>query len=324
MYKILFKLEKKVRNRIRKYKFKKYLLNIQKSRYEEIINLRNEYIPLIDNDNSCECILFSKDRAMQLHASLNSYYDNVINPVPIHLIYTCSSVSHFKSYQEIKNLFSGKEINFIKENNFREDVLNIIRNMISSKLFFLCDDGLFKEKFDMKDFTKFNPLIAVFSLWKGLDTTQRGTFQFQELPQFIEDIIVDENKKCWIWGNCINSPDWSYPLSVGGSLFSTKEMELLLNMIDFKAPNSLEGNLHKEYFDLFKKRYGICYNKSVLGHNPCNEVNSETINTINDSGYTAEFLLKKWEAGFRIKYEDLYGKSYNYVLTAKFEFVKRD
>jgi hypothetical protein len=39
-----------------------------------------------------------------------------------------------------------------------------------------------------------------------------------------------------------DSPDWEYPLTVAGHLFSIKEMQIILNFIDFKAPNSLESN----------------------------------------------------------------------------------
>lgn len=315
---------KKIENRLIKYRYKFKRRKLLLFTYEKLLDLRFKNSLLIDYDYSCECILFSKDRAMQLHALLTSYYDNVKNPAPIHLIYKHTSNNHLKSYQELESIFSNRDIKFIKEKNFRNDILTIIKNMASSKIFFLADDGLFTEEFDMRDITKFNPLIGVFSMLRGLDATQLGNFVFQELPCFIEGVVKDDNKRCWKWENATNSPDWSYPLSVHGNIFSTAEMAILLDMLFFRAPNSLEGNLHKEYLYLFIKRYGICYTKTVLGHNPCNLVNAETINNLNNSGYSAKYLLKKWEDGYRIKYEDLYCKSYNEILNAKFNFTKRE
>lgn len=314
----LRKIERKFRELKYRHRKRRMLLNA----YESLLDLRTGNSLLIDNNSSCECILFSKDRAMQLHALLSSYYENAINPAPIHLLYTYSDERHKQSYDEIKESFVDKKIDFIFETNFKKQILDLIKNMNSSKFFFLNDDTIIKEKFDVKDFAKYNPLVAVSSLLKGLDQTRNTTY-IQELPQFIDGIISDSDKKCWVWESCPNSPDWSYPLSVGGNLFSTKEMAVLLDMMYFKGPNTLEGNLNKEYSYLFKKRYGICYNKTIIGSIPCNIVSSES-GCLTTGIFSVDELLEKWNNGYRIKHEDFYGKNFDDIIYAKFQFVKRD
>lgn len=321
MKKIILTYFYKVKRKIRKIKFQHHVKNIERSRFEALIKIRNSSLKILDNNLSCEAIIFSKDRAMQLHALLETYKQKVKYPFTLNILYTYSNIEHEKTYESLIEQYSSKSIKFIVENNFRQQLLEIVSNISASKLFFLCDDQFFKEDFDVKDITKFNPYLITPSLNRGLDTT-RNIGRVNELPQFKDNIIADNDKKCWIWKENPQSLDWAYPLSVGGVIFSTKEMLLLLEMIDFKGPNSLEGNLQK-YLNIFSDRYGICYEKAVLGSIPCNLVNTEVKNKIVET-YSVDELLIKWNNGYRIKYEDLYGRSWDDLLYAKFEFVKRE
>lgn len=310
----------KVKRKIRKIKFQHHVKKIERSRFEELIKIRNSSLKIHDDDSSCEAIIFSKDRAMQLHALLETYKVKVKYPFSLNILYTYSNIEHKKTYESLIEQYSGESIKFIVEHNFRLQLLELVDNIRSSKIFFLCDDQFFKEDFDVRDIAKFNSFAVLPSLNRGLDTT-RNIGRVDDLPQFIDNIIADKDKKCWMWKENPLSPDWAYPLSVGGVIFSTKEMQLLLEMIDFKGPNSLEGNLQK-YLNIFNDRYGICYKKAVLGSIPCNLVTTETKNKSIET-YTADELLIKWNNGYRIKYEDFYGKNWDDLLFAKFEFVKR-
>ena len=54
-----------------------------------------------------EGIVFSKDRALQLHALLCSYSEKVATPVPLRILYCVSTPEHQKAYDEIMEIFSG-------------------------------------------------------------------------------------------------------------------------------------------------------------------------------------------------------------------------
>ena len=66
-------------------------------------------------DATCEGIVFSKDRAMQLHGLLSSYFAQVKNPVKLYILYTTSHARHAESYKELERLFADKKIVFITE-----------------------------------------------------------------------------------------------------------------------------------------------------------------------------------------------------------------
>src|SRR5258705_11456418 len=60
-------------------------------------------------DLSCEGIVFSKDRALQLHALLSSYFLYVKNPVRLYVLYKTSNERHDRSYEELKIQFREKQ-----------------------------------------------------------------------------------------------------------------------------------------------------------------------------------------------------------------------
>src|SRR5829696_1488892 len=52
-----------------------------------------------------EGVVFSMDRAMQLHALLVSYQSRVANPAPLHVLYRASSAAHQAAYDEVLATF---------------------------------------------------------------------------------------------------------------------------------------------------------------------------------------------------------------------------
>jgi hypothetical protein len=135
-------------------------------------------------------------------------------------------------------------------------------------------------------------------------------------------VVQDKDKLVWVWDKAVKSPDWSYPLAVGGHFFLKKELLVMLKYIRFKAPNSLEGNLQifKKYFF---KRYGVSYTKSHLASIPINIVNSEVLTNPVMGDFSVDELLEKWEQGYRLSYEDYYHKTANEILKIDLCFVKR-
>lgn len=254
-----------------------------------------------------ECIIFSKDRAPQLHALVSSYYDNVSAPVPVYVLYQPSTPSHQKAYDDLAAIFSGKEITFIKQrdaSSFKQDLLKILLTSTVDAVFFLVDDLLFTEPVDMTDFLKFDTGIFVPSLRMGKNLTYCYMQQSsQPLPPFLNSVVTDNNKIVWQWDQ--GSYDWTYPLSVDGHLFSRREIAAITTLISFKAPNSFEDQLQK-FITLFHARYGVAYTKSKIVNIPCNRVQSEFDNISGDTLHQ-DTLLDKWHHGYHIDCKRLYG-----------------
>jgi len=256
---------------------------------------------------SGECIIFSKDRAPQLHALVSSYYDNVLSPVPVYVLYQSSTPAHQKAYEDVAVMFSGRKIEFIKQQDagsFKKDLLKILVSSTADAVFFLVDDILFTELVDMNSFLAFDTDTFVPSLRMGKNLSycymQRSS---QPLPPFLDNVVNGKDKIVWQWDK--GSYDWAYPLSVDGHLFSRKEIAAMAALISFRAPNSFEDQLQK-FRSLFLARYGIAYSQSKIVNIPCNRVQSELDNISGDSLHQ-DTLLEKWRHGYRIDYQKLYG-----------------
>ncbi|MFC1591411.1 hypothetical protein ACFL43_02685 [Thermodesulfobacteriota bacterium] len=253
-----------------------------------------------------ECIVFSKDRALQLHALLSSYRDNVVSPVPVHILYYASNEHHQKAYDQVQALFPETAISFCKQkeaDSFRDDLLALLAALQAEKVFFLVDDIIFTETVDLQDFTAFDTARFVPSLRLGLNLQRCYTMlQQQPLPAFASGVIDAGDKFCWKWSE--GGLDWGYPLSVDGHFFSSHEITAMAKLIPFRAPNTFEANLQK-FLNLFLSRYGISYNKSKILNIPCNKVQQENENICGTIDH--EYLLRQWQQGFQLDYQKLQG-----------------
>ncbi|MEL4306298.1 hypothetical protein [Methanococcoides sp. LMO-2] len=259
-----------------------------------------------NNEHPAECIIFSMDRAIQLHALLSSYFEKVTPSVPVHVLYRASSNPHQKAYDSVFSLFDEKQIFPVSQKDkgsFKKQLITILESIKAEKVFFLVDDIIFIEDMDVFDFAKFDPRTTIISLRLGANLKRAYTLQKeQQLPPFISDIIQDSDKLCWKWED--GELDWAYPLSVDGNLFLTREIIALAKSINFNSPNTFESNLQKQ-LRYFKHRYGVCYKKSKIINIPMNKV-QDTNDNIHGTIHQ-DYLLNQWNHGMQIDYRALYG-----------------
>jgi len=80
--------------------------------------------------NKIIAIIFSKSRAMQLDCCLKTLYKQCqdVERIDISVLYTTTSEGHEKSYDILEQTYL--DVNFIKENNFKENLLEVIDNKI--------------------------------------------------------------------------------------------------------------------------------------------------------------------------------------------------
>jgi len=269
-----------------------------------------------------EGIVFSKDRVLQLHALLSSYLEKVVSPVPLHVLYHTSTPTHQRAYDEVIKIFSDK-FSFIKQssnNSFRADLIKLLNSVQAQKIFFLVDDVLFIDDFDMRDFARFDTDKAVPSLRMGLNLKKCYTVQQEQpLPELISGPGGDKDKIFWKWNQGVHS--WSYPLSVDGHFFSTQEIAAMTKLIYFSAPNTYEDQLQK-FRRFFLFRMGVGYKKSKIVNIPCNKVQKENKNICGN--IHQDFLLEQWLKGYQMDYRSLYGFSNTGAhQEIPFEFIKR-
>lgn len=261
--------------------------------YRKSIGNKNSFNPYITG------IVFSKDRAMQLHALLDSYFHYTKNAAPLFVLFTCSSAEHENAYQILKNEFLSFSVTFIHESNFQSDLKNLIRSIDTDRVFFMTDDAVFVSEYDLNNCLQFNPIDYIFSLRLGRDFDFCYTYNIaQKIPEFLTEESGKSQLNTWIWNDMKGSPDWIYPLSVDATVFYKKEIELLVDIVPFKNPNSLEAML-QQYNSLFLYRTGICYSNTKYINIPCNVVQTEYEN-VSTNLFSTNQLLHIFLDGKRI------------------------
>ncbi len=285
---------------------------------KDVISLNNKYRNLADLynkrrsinckklSNSASCIVFSKDRAIQLHALLSSYFELTTNPVPIDVLYQASTPAHNDAYRELEELFPKDDLVYFhkqNDNKFKDDLVTILYRQTADKIFFLVDDMLFIEKIDLKSYTSFDTNIFIPTLRLGKNLNFCYTLQQpQPLPHWSNHPECPTEMLSWYWHN--GEFDWAYPLSVDGHLFGRWEILAITKMLNFTAPNTYEMAL-QQFSDIFEPRLGVAYKKSAVINIPWNKVQKEHNNL--SGKIHQDFLLKKWQAGKQIDYKKLYG-----------------
>lgn len=247
-------------------------------------------------------IIFSKDRCLQLDGLLNSLYYYVKGTFEVHVLYATENDRYQKAYEqlieereEIKSLYFYKQ-----KESFKESLKQILNNTVSTRVFFLVDDLLFKNHFDLTTIDHINPDKEIFSLRHGNHLNYCYAMnKTQPLPVFTHK----EGFLQWKWNR--STLDWAYPLSVDGHLFNKNDAIFWAENLSYKAPNSFEATLQ-----CFKKHYlklsGICCHDSIIFNNPCNKVQTEVSNVHGQNNSLSQLtLLKLWEQGYRIDFNEL-------------------
>lgn len=241
-------------------------------------------------------LIFSKDRALQLQAAIESFllhcrdHDNIYLTV----LYKASSELYAAQYAELKNRFPG--ISFVEESSFREQVLSVLGKC--DYILFMVDDNIFTRHFCIGDVTaalaQQTDTIG-FSLRLGENTTycyMEETEQRQ--PQF-EKVTDDILKYDWT----ASEHDYNYPLEVSSSVYRSKEITGFLSEVDFSNPNTFEVQMvSAEQFRQSRPNL-LCYRTSVTFCNPVNKV--QNVYEQNKSGtkerYSPESLAQIYQQG---------------------------
>lgn len=263
--------------------------------------------------NTIHCIVFSMDRAMQLHALLGSYRDQVVNAPRLSVIYRVSSADHEKAYsttfQEFSDLIEVAVRQDTRE-SFRGLVIDALKSTNAKNIVFLVDDDLFVEPVDMRAFASYATSYCVPTLRLGENLGRSYTEQrSQARPDLIEyqratmahgaspkDLLM------WCWNG--GELDWGYPLSVDGHILQRDEVIAMAEAIEFNSPNTFEGNLQL-FNPVCQCRTGVCYRKSRLVNIPYNRVQTDFENIHDD--IHQDYMLEKWNEGYRIDRHAYYG-----------------
>lgn len=239
---------------------------------------------------------------MQLDALLASYFHFVQDPSELVVLYHASSNIYKEAYDRLIENYGDFAIDFVEEKQFKDDLIALFEKIESSKVLFLVDDLMFKNKVNFQDFIAIDTNRYVPSLRMGQHLKKSYTTgNHQALPSFSKEGHL-ANMLSWDYFSA--EYDWAYPLSVDGHLFNKREIKVFVDELEYKAPNSFEEALQLAK-PFYKDRKGLCYEKSIIINNPCNKVQSENDNI--SGNLSIEELNQSYLNGFRINFKSVEG-----------------
>lgn len=271
------------------------------------------------NESKIDSIVFSKDRAMQLHAFLSSYIEMVQERGTMYVLYKASNDRHLKRYNELIEIYKNENIVFIAEVDFRSQLIQLCENSRAMTIGLYVDDMIFIQQVNYNHILSFDTLSHVVTLGRGKELDYSVVLdKKQPLPDFEE---LENGFQCFKWNYLNSHNDWTFPVGVGGYFFGRNELFVMLQNTEFKAPNTLEINL--QYFKpFFINRFGVCMTSVSCVGVHANMVQTEFPNP--DIGtFSIEELLNKWEDGLRIDISKFRGVPGNIAQYQAYEFLNR-
>jgi hypothetical protein len=273
-------------------------------------------------------LLFSKDRPLQLHATLTSFslHCREAREIPIVVLYRASSAAFSRAYGRLRQEFHDHlSITWVEESSFRHDLLASLRQPPADSryrryldrlrlrswrlrcqyLLFLVDDSIFVRPFSLglvaEALDRESSAIG-FSLRVGMNTTSCYSMRcLQPLPEFYP---VDGGLR-FRWTN--EKGDFGYPLEVSSSVYRLSDIIGLLRTLPYANPNRLEQVLASSS-SLFSIKYPdlLCFDRSVAFCAPINKVQTIFDNRAGDNqDYSSDALLERFVNGQRVDVEAL-------------------
>jgi glycosyltransferase involved in cell wall biosynthesis len=236
---------------------------------------------------SIDCIVFSRDRAMQLHAflrSLRQYVGPLYGRVSV--LYRASSPAFAEGYAEL--VPSQRDVLWREESLFAEDVRALLTDCRWT-VFHTDDDVFFREP----DLPNLLDDEVCYSFRLGLNIDYSYPL---DVPEQLEGAHVDGERVSWDWRGQ-RPGSFSYPLAVNGHVFRTPDVAIWLDALDYRNPNELEAAL--QWFNAKIPSRMAASRKSSVVSIPANVVN-ETFENRSGSEHSAKELNDRFLAGERI------------------------
>jgi len=244
-------------------------------------------------------LIFSKDRAMQLRAALDSMFLHCsdLKQADLFVLYRTSSKRHYEQYRQLKEIFP--QVLFVEEHDFKNQVLSIVKSY--EYILFLVDDTLFVRSFNFADIISSlagEKRVLGFSLRLGTNTNYCYSRNCnQKLPDF-EEIRTGILKYSWPEEQC----NFSYPLEVSSSVYRSRDILPLIEKVKFANPNQFESALNNAKNSYQSLPYLFTFKNSVAFCNPVNIVVQDAYkNRFGEvHNYTAESLADAFSKGMII------------------------
>lgn len=255
--------------------------------------------------NKTVTIVFSKDRPLQLHLCLKTYFEKCVGHENTDVYVLCKATNdrHYKAYQKLQLEFT--KIFIIYEANFKTDLLRLIEGY--ENVLFVVDDNVFVKDFNINEIITSiqSDQVFGFSLRLGKNTTYCYSHDSnQKVPEMFAGKIPGIYGYEW-YGKDL---DFGYALELSSSVYKVKDIWKILLRGQYQGPNFLEWTMYLSVANYMHIKYLLCYETSAAFCNPINKVQDVNNNrAMVDNCYSPENLLKLFEEGYRIDPKIFYG-----------------
>ena len=263
--------------------------------------------------------VFSRDRALQLQATLDSFMFHVSDAVSAQVVvlYRASSARYASQYRVLMGEF-GSRVRFVEEVDFRGQVVDILRGSTEGTggghrprgngCLFLVDDSIFVRQTRLGDVLavlRSTPDALGFSLRLGRNTTYCYSLsRAQTLPRF-DELGNGVLKSIWPGAD----GDFGYPLEISSSMYDLQIVQDLIGGLKFDSPSSLESQMSLRAREFRGRQPALlCCEQSVAFCIPLNRVQEVFRNRLGAARrFSPEQLADLFDQGMRIDVHALDG-----------------
>ncbi|MDP9225568.1 MAG: hypothetical protein M3P18_17340 [Actinomycetota bacterium] len=236
------------------------------------------------------CIVFSKDRAMQLEACLRTIEQNAPYRGPIIVIYLATAPDFSQAYESFAMTDRIRMVS--QSDDFRRDICDAVHAAERYTVFHTDDDFFFRP-------SAVRPVptddFACFSLRLGENTTYSYPL---DRKQRVPPAIAAQSVIAWDWTRA--EGDFAYPMSVNGHIFETGLVQTMLRGARFSNPNELEHELHLRRYRA--QPLMLSPRKSCVVSVPVNAVSRTRNRRGQNRHYSPAALNARFLAGERIDF----------------------
>jgi len=246
-------------------------------------------------------VIFSKNRPLQLHATLKTLFKYGKNVSDVSVI-TMGDQELYKQVQsEIEAEFRVR-VKMIEQRNFYLDVTRLM-NPYYSHLAFLVDDTVFYRPFDLVSCCQFlRKRSDVFGVSLRLGHNTSSCYMLK-CSQSMHDLKHSDDSPFMTWNWNGSSGDFSYPMDLSSSVYRISDVQQLLSEVTpFTNPNTMEHYLHLDRKKLLDRCPRLAsLPKSVAFSMPMNVTQEQFENRhAKECSYTIGELLRAFKKGQRM------------------------
>lgn len=214
-------------------------------------------------------IVFSRDKAAQLRIFLESTNKYAPGVFDLNVIVSHTSEDFDKGYGMVINDPSFSHVNFVmQEEEFKDQVLSLLKTEHDYSCFFMDDDIIYKEV-SLEDITsqiESDEDAVCFSLRLGENVTKCYTLDADNVQH---DMEHSGDTMKWDWS--LHYLDFGYPFALNGHTFRRKDIYKLVRKSKFTGVEELEMALF-DFAELFPRNKMVSYKHSALVNVPIGRV----------------------------------------------------